>query len=426
MNRLKLHIPSEGELEYRRQLIADEVTMEYNMGYGDDGGCTYNQTDEQVRHWYQVWNKDNEHFYAYIVRTQDNAYIGEVNTHKNNISDWYEMGIVLEAKHRGMGYAVEALKLLLNYAFHSLGAKAVHNDFEETRTAAVRTHLSAGFCEYAKHDGIIELLITREQYDLQNAIDRMVSSIQNVLSDNPVSIYLYGSAVLGDFRLGWSDIDILCLTENVIDEEQAKKLVTLRQTLLGTEPDNPYYRSFEGGILTLNSFLHHTPNCVVYWGTSGQCIMDSYHFDSFSMTELLDNGMLLCGKDVRSSMEKPSYEMLYQEVWNHYEIIRKYACTVSRSIKSFGWLLDIARCIYTLRTGNVIAKTAAGEWALNNDICPVREALETAVMIRKEPLKYKEDEEILNDTEKLGRDIQCFADVLETELKEKLKCQSLK
>lgn len=37
-------------------------------------------------------------------------------------------------------------------------------------------------------------------------------------------------------------------------------------------------------------------------------------------------------------------------------------------------------------------------------------------MIRKEPLKYKENQEILNYTESLGRDIQCFADVLEKEL----------
>ena len=46
MNRLKLHIPSENELEYRLYLIADEDTMGYNKGYGDNGGCTYRQTAE--------------------------------------------------------------------------------------------------------------------------------------------------------------------------------------------------------------------------------------------------------------------------------------------------------------------------------------------------------------------------------------------
>ena len=39
MNRLKLHIPTENELEYRRRLISYEDTMAYNMGYGDNGGC---------------------------------------------------------------------------------------------------------------------------------------------------------------------------------------------------------------------------------------------------------------------------------------------------------------------------------------------------------------------------------------------------
>ena len=73
-------------------------------------------------------------------------------------------GIVLEAKFRGQGYAVEALKLLLEYAFVNLNVDAVHNSFEMNRMAAIRTHLSAGFKEYNKENDNIELLITREQY----------------------------------------------------------------------------------------------------------------------------------------------------------------------------------------------------------------------------------------------------------------------
>ena len=171
MDRLKLHIPSENELEYRRHLIADEDTMAYNCGYGDNGGCTYHQSPEQIQQWYKQWNKDNQYFYAYIVRAEDNTYIGEVNAHKSHNTNWYDMGIVIEAKYRGMGYSVEALKLLLKYAFDILGAEAVHNDFKETRTAAVKTHLAAGFSEYNRHDGIIELLITKEQFERQSAIE---------------------------------------------------------------------------------------------------------------------------------------------------------------------------------------------------------------------------------------------------------------
>lgn len=72
--------------------------------------------------------------------------------------------LFLEAKFRGQGYAVEALELLLEYAFVNLNVDAVHNSFEVNRMAAVRTHLAAGFKEYNKENDNIELLITREQY----------------------------------------------------------------------------------------------------------------------------------------------------------------------------------------------------------------------------------------------------------------------
>ena len=83
---------------------------------------------------------------------------------------------------------------------------------------------------------------------------------------------------------------------------------------------------------------------------------------------------------------------------------------------TFGWLLDIARGIYTLRYRKVIAKTAAGRWALDNNLCPVRSALEIALKVRMSPVDYLENQEILDFTAGLGPDIQSFADVLEKEL----------
>ena len=252
--------------------------------------------------------------------------------------------------------------------------------------------------------------------ELKNAIQNMALRIAEILKCNNPSVYLYGSVVLDDFRFGWSDIDILVLTERKISNIKAQELVKLRQTMVAERPENQFYRLFEGGMLTLTSFLNQTPDSAVYWGTSSQHITDRYSFDSFSMMNLLKNGKLLCGDDVRQFIETPSYEMLYRDVKKHYQTIRKYAVNVGRSIKSYGWLLDIARCIYTLRTGAVTAKTAAGEWALKNGVSPDNEALQTAVMIRKEPLKFMNDKHILDGTRSLGEKVQIFADVLQAEL----------
>lgn len=251
---------------------------------------------------------------------------------------------------------------------------------------------------------------------MKHSIEKMVNRICAVFGDHTPSIYLYGSVALDDFRLGWSDIDILVLTQTPISEKQAEELVNLRQKMLEEEPDNLYYQSFEGGMLTLSSFMNSQHDRIVYWGTSGQRIANSYHFDSFSMTELLENGILLAGEDIRECLTPPTFEDLYRDVKQHYDTIRKYAQQTGRNLYSFGWLLDIARCIYTLRTGKIAAKTFAGEWALKENLCPVPKSLQMAVNLRYAATSIKNDVELLDYAEKLGGDIQIFADVLEYEL----------
>ena len=126
---------------------------------------------------------------------------------------------------------------------------------------------------------------------MEASIRKTVSRIAEELSGCEPSVFLYGSASIGDFRLGWSDIDILVLTKKRIGDAEAERLVRLRQTLLEEEPGNPYYRSFEGGMLTLGAFVGKLPDTVVYWGTSGERITDGYRFDVFSMCELIESGI---------------------------------------------------------------------------------------------------------------------------------------
>lgn len=420
---LYLHIPSYPELWYRQKIMQDPDTMRYNRGYDlpfdgydKDTGCIP-FPQEKWAEWYAYFvGQEPERFYAYIARKPDGAFIGEVNVHKNADAPWYEMGIVLQAQYRGKGYAGQALWLLLQYAFETLGAEAVHNDFEEERHAATRAHLSVGFTRYRQGDGILELMITREQYFREKAIRRMAAEIEAILAGCAPSIYLYGSAVLDDFRLGWSDLDILVLTKGQITGQQAGDLVLLRQRLQQEEPGNPYYRLFEGGMLPLEAFLTQEPGRVVYWGTSGQRIAESYFFDHFCMEELLQNGRLLAGEDQRRLLPKPGPADFYRDVRRHCEAIQKCAQTPERSLYSFGWLLDIARGIYTLRNGKVASKTVAAQWVLDQGLCPVPDALQTALKIRGNPMAYREDPQTLDAAQTLGAEIRRFANALEQEL----------
>ena len=251
---------------------------------------------------------------------------------------------------------------------------------------------------------------------LKKSIQKMVDNIVDILNGQIKSIYLYGSCVLNDFKLGWSDIDILVLTKDSLTEDASNKLLTLRQQLLEKDPQNLYYRSFEGAILSFDSFVYNKRDKVVYWGTKGEKIKDTYSLDSFSTKELLENGELLYGEDVRRFFTVPTFEDLKNDIRYHYGTIREHARTTGRNFYSFGWFLDISRCLYTLQTGKIIAKTLAGEWALEHKLCPNPEVLEKVLEIRKNALEYKQKPETFDYAETLGPTVQKYADVLERAL----------
>lgn len=246
------------------------------------------------------------------------------------------------------------------------------------------------------------------------AIARMTGAIVNILGSSGPTVYLYGSAAAGDYRRGWSDIDLLCLTRQEITAAQADALLMLRQSLQARGDEDA--RSFEGSFLPAEAFFSGSPARTVYWGTSGQRITDGCTLDSFSRAVLLDSGVVLHGPDERSRISRPSRDELLADTERHLHSIRIHGSRTGRSLYSFGWLLDIARGLYTVHTGGVAAKTAAGEWALTQRLCPDPASMELALRVRRNPLPSLADETIMNAAAQLGPAIQAFADVLEAAL----------
>lgn len=243
------------------------------------------------------------------------------------------------------------------------------------------------------------------------AINTMAVSIQRILADAQPSIYLYGSVPAEDYQQGWSDIDLLVLTEKKITQAQADKLLHLRQHLMACDPDTPYYRLFEGGMLDLGSFLTGEETCVVYWGTSGERIKPTHAFSAFDRASLLQHGQLLLGREVRRHLEMPDFQEIVAAVVAYLNFIRAHGAG-SRSIYAFGWLLDIARCLSTLVNGRTTTKTAAAQWALDEHICPCPEELSMALTVRRQPELIR-DPQVLDYAEGLTDAIIRFADMLE-------------
>ena len=158
---VELYIPKLEDLWFYQKMMSDPETMSYNDPWG---GCI-DYPDEVLPDWYARWvGQEPERFYAYIRRSSDGAWIGDVNFHYTPEKDWWDMGIVIYAPYRGKGYAVPALKLLLDYAFRDCGISRLHNDFETTRDAAWAIHRKVGFKEMGVEDGLLQLMLTKEDY----------------------------------------------------------------------------------------------------------------------------------------------------------------------------------------------------------------------------------------------------------------------
>ena len=245
---------------------------------------------------------------------------------------------------------------------------------------------------------------------LRLAINTMAVSIARILADAQPTIYLYGSVTAEDYRPGWSDIDLLVLTREPITEAQADALVHLRQTLSERDPETPHYRLFEGGMLDLGSFLSGEATRVVYWGTTGQRIKEAHGFNAFDRISLLQTGQLLWGRDIRRHIEMPDFAEVTAAVAAHLETIREHG-KGTRSIYAYGWLLDIARCMYVLVNGRPATKTAAAQWALDEHLCPCPAELAMALTVRRQPELIR-DESVLAYAAGLTEAIQSFAELL--------------
>lgn len=251
---------------------------------------------------------------------------------------------------------------------------------------------------------------------MESSIGTMVRRMAELTDGDLYGVWLYGSVVLDDFRLGWSDIDFIALTGSPLDQGKAERLLGLRQRLSEEFPENPYFRLFEGVITSVGEYRSDRYSRLVYWGTSGQRITDRYERDPFSDHELAECGRRVFGTAPAPGFIRPERDALVSAVRRLYEGIRRCAVQTDTSLYSCGWLLDIARCMYTLRRGGVVSKTRAGEWALEQDVFPDGKPLSAALAIRRSPLEYKDREDVKSWLCSLGPVVMEYADVLEREL----------
>ena len=158
---LELYIPKPEDGWFYVKMLSDPATMAYNAPWFPPDGCIPEAEEEWKRLSSEWIGAEPERFYAYLRRTSDGTFVGDVCFHYTPERDWWDMGVVIFAPERGKGYGKQGLRLMAEHAF-SHGVTRLHNEFETTRDAAYRMHRAVGFREIGRREGCAELLLTKE------------------------------------------------------------------------------------------------------------------------------------------------------------------------------------------------------------------------------------------------------------------------
>jgi hypothetical protein len=197
---------------------------------------------------------------------------------------------------------------------------------------------------------------------------------------------LFGSIAFDDLAPGYGDLDFIALLSDALSDTDARRLIKLR------EPFRSDYlgvlaRMIEGSFLPLNMLEPGTSGKAVWWGTSGERVLDKNEHEALDMKVIQEKGIVIYGEDLRH---------MFPEIGDADCIIaiKKYQDAMQirwrpGRLHSIDWLLTCARLIYWLREGRLSSKSEAAGWGHMNLKGDWRRELPKAKELRLHPDRYE-------------------------------------
>ena len=147
---LKLVVPNQEDLWFKKEIKEDPATMDYNAGY-DLNFAGYNRIDGTIQTdlselknvWAKKWIGNEPINYYYYIKN-DNTFIGEIYAKFDKEKNFYEIGIVIKGEHRGKEYATPAIKLLCE-KLKMNGVKKLYHKLPASRKSAIKADINNGF-----------------------------------------------------------------------------------------------------------------------------------------------------------------------------------------------------------------------------------------------------------------------------------------
>lgn len=236
--------------------------------------------------------------------------------------------------------------------------------------------------------------------DVNEILNVLFSSVKEILGDQFVGMYLYGSLANGDFD-EHSDIDVLIVTNGELSESTFSALQELHKRI--NKMDSPWATQIETSYIPRTALRRFDPANKLHphmdRGENEVLHMMSHETDWIVQRHLSrERGIVIEGPDLKSLIDPVSPDDLRQAVvsvlplWTQ-PILADPSLIHKRGYQSY-CVLTLCRMLYTLKHGEILSKAAAAKWALENLEQNWKPLIERALVGRQNPDLQAEPEDI--------------------------------
>ncbi len=204
--------------------------------------------------------------------------------------------------------------------------------------------------------------------DVNEILNILLTNIKEILQDQFVGMYLFGSLVNGDFDQ-YSDIDVLVVTDVEISSDIFSALKQMHAQI--TKVDSSWAIQLEVSYIPLIALRRFDPANNLHphmdRGNGETLHMMIHSSDWIIQRHLLhERGVVITGPDLKILIDPVSPNDMCQGIVDVLPLWVNPILADPSQIKSRGYqsfvVLSLCRMLYTLQYGTIVSKRVAAQW----------------------------------------------------------------
>ena len=208
--------------------------------------------------------------------------------------------------------------------------------------------------------------------DVNEILNLLLSNVQEILDDQFIGMYLYGSLSSGDFNPETSDIDFLVVTRDLLSEEKIAELESMHKRLWASGLKRASH--LEGSYIPQKDIRRHQPdNAPCPTINEGRFYVDRHSSDWIIQRHVVrEYGVVLVGPKPKALIDPVMPDELrgavlgiLQEWW--FPMLDDSSWLRKHGSNYHGYaVITMCRALHALKHGTIVSKPVAIRWAKEN------------------------------------------------------------